>query len=119
MEVGGQRTSTQDVAWGPLVFEARRFVELRKKSLWQQFMSADSFGMGLFYTLNVSVTSLLCCVVLLGCTILYCLTHDSRCLRILWCKSHMLRSDSCVESVSIWAVKPYAERAVVASHSDM
>lgn len=49
----GSRQSTQDVAWGPLVFEARRFVELRKKSLWQQFLSSESFGMGLFYTLNV------------------------------------------------------------------
>lgn len=54
MEGGGGRDSTQDVVWGPLVFEARRFVELRKKSLWQQFLSAESFGMGLFYTLNVS-----------------------------------------------------------------
>ena len=53
VEVGNSRNSTQDVAWGPLVFEARRFVELRKKSLWQQFLSAESFGMGLFYTLNV------------------------------------------------------------------
>ncbi|KAL3151740.1 hypothetical protein ABBQ38_012718 [Trebouxia sp. C0009 RCD-2024] len=53
VEVGTGRDSTQDVVWGPLVFEARRFVELRKKSLWQQFMSAESFGMGLFYTLNV------------------------------------------------------------------
>jgi len=48
VEVGNSRNSTQDVAWGPLVFEARRFVELRKKSLWQQFLSAESFGMGLF-----------------------------------------------------------------------
>ena len=55
MEVGNGRDSTQDVVWGPLVFEARRFVELRKKSLWQQFLSAESFGMGLFYTLNVSL----------------------------------------------------------------
>ena len=55
VEVGSGRDSTQDVAWGPLVFEARRFVELRKKSLWQQFLSAESFGMGLFYTLNVSL----------------------------------------------------------------
>ena len=54
VEVGNGRDSTQDVVWGPLVFEARRFVELRKKSLWQQFLSAESFGMGLFYTLNVS-----------------------------------------------------------------
>lgn len=54
VEVSNGRDSTQDVAWGPLVFEARRFVELRKKSLWQQFLSAESFGMGLFYTLNVS-----------------------------------------------------------------
>ena len=54
VEVGNSRNSTQDVVWGPLVFEARRFVELRKKSLWQQFLSAESFGMGLFYTLNVS-----------------------------------------------------------------
>lgn len=52
MEVGS-RQSTQDVVWGPLVFEARRFVELRKKSLWQQFKSSESFGMGFFYTLNV------------------------------------------------------------------
>ncbi|KAK9819041.1 hypothetical protein WJX74_009705, partial [Apatococcus lobatus] len=42
-----------DVIWGPLVFEARRFVELRQKSFWQQFLSSESFGMGVFYTLNV------------------------------------------------------------------
>jgi MFS family permease len=42
-----------DVVWGPLVFEARRFVELRKKSFKEQFVSAESFGMGVFYTLNV------------------------------------------------------------------
>lgn len=54
VEVGNARDSTSDVVWGPLVFEARRFVELRKKSLWQQFLSAESFGMGFFYTLNVS-----------------------------------------------------------------
>lgn len=42
-----------DVVWGPLVFEARRFVELRKKSFWEQFLSTESFGMGVFYTLNV------------------------------------------------------------------
>ena len=59
VEVGNSRNSTQDVAWGPLVFEARRFVELRKKSLWQQFLSAESFGMGLFYTLNVRLQLLL------------------------------------------------------------
>lgn len=38
---------------GPLVFEARRFVELRKKSFKEQFFSSESFGMGVFYTLNV------------------------------------------------------------------
>ena len=38
---------------GALVFEPRRFVELRKKPFWQQFMSAESTGMGIFYTLNV------------------------------------------------------------------
>jgi hypothetical protein len=42
-----------DVVWGPLVFESRRFVELRKKSFKEQFMSTESFGMGVFYTLNV------------------------------------------------------------------
>ena len=42
-----------DVVWGPLVFEARRFVELRKKSFSDQFWSSESFGMGIFYTLNV------------------------------------------------------------------
>ncbi|KAL4517173.1 hypothetical protein Ndes2437B_g06781 [Nannochloris sp. 'desiccata'] len=42
-----------DVSWGPLVFEARHFVELRKKSFKEQFLSAESFGMGVFYTLNV------------------------------------------------------------------
>ncbi|KAK9804317.1 hypothetical protein WJX72_006375 [[Myrmecia] bisecta] len=42
-----------DVIWGPLVFEARRFVELRKKTFWQQLKSMESFGMGLFYTMNV------------------------------------------------------------------
>ena len=35
------------------VFEPRRFVELRKQSFWRQVKSAESFGMGLFYTLNV------------------------------------------------------------------
>lgn len=42
-----------DVVWGPLVFEARRFVELRKKSFKDQFYSSESFGMGIFYTTNV------------------------------------------------------------------
>ena len=42
-----------DVSFGPLIFEARRFVELRKKSFKEQFLSTESFGMGLFYTLNV------------------------------------------------------------------
>lgn len=42
-----------DVVWGPLVFEARRFVELRKKSFSEQFWSSESFGMGIFYTMNV------------------------------------------------------------------
>jgi hypothetical protein len=42
-----------DVVWGPLVCEARRFVELRKKSFKEQFLSTESFGMGVFYTLNV------------------------------------------------------------------
>jgi hypothetical protein len=42
-----------DVSWGPLVFEARRFVELRKKPFKEQFLSTESFGMGVFYTLNV------------------------------------------------------------------
>ncbi len=36
-----------------LVFEARRFVELRKKGFWKQFLSPESTGMGIFYTLNV------------------------------------------------------------------
>ena len=35
------------------MFEPRRFVELRKQSFWTQVKSAESFGMGLFYTLNV------------------------------------------------------------------
>ena len=38
---------------GELVFEPRRFVELRKKPFWQQFLSPESTGMGIFYTLNV------------------------------------------------------------------
>lgn len=42
-----------DVVWGPLVFESRRWVELRQKSFWRQFSSAESTGMGIFYTLNV------------------------------------------------------------------
>ena len=42
-----------DVSWGPLIFEARRFVELRKKTFKEQFLSTESFGMGVFYTLNV------------------------------------------------------------------
>ena len=42
-------------ACGPAlqVFEPRRFVELRKKDFVTQALSAESFGMGLFYTLNV------------------------------------------------------------------
>ena len=43
----------QGVVWGPLVFEARRFVELRKLSFFEQFKSSESFGMGCFYTLCV------------------------------------------------------------------
>ena len=39
--------------WGPLIFESRRFVELRQKDLWQQITSAESTGLGLFYTLNI------------------------------------------------------------------
>ena len=39
--------------WGPLIFESRRWVELRQKSFWRQFLSAESTGMGIFYTLNV------------------------------------------------------------------
>lgn len=42
-----------NVVWGPLIFESRRFVELRQKSLWQQITSAESTGLGLFYTLNI------------------------------------------------------------------
>jgi len=42
-----------DVSYGPLIFESRRFVELRKKTFKEQFMSTESFGMGIFYTLNV------------------------------------------------------------------
>lgn len=42
-----------DVVWGPLVFEPRRYVELRKKDFVTQALSAESLGMGLFYTLNV------------------------------------------------------------------
>ena len=38
---------------GALVFEPRRFVELRKKPFWLQFLSSESTGMGIFYTLNV------------------------------------------------------------------
>ncbi|KAK9901983.1 hypothetical protein WJX75_000204 [Coccomyxa subellipsoidea] len=38
---------------GVLVFESRRFVELRKQGFWKQFFSAESTGMGIFYTLNV------------------------------------------------------------------
>ena len=44
-------TSLQE--WGALVFESRRFVELRKQTFWTQFLSNESFGMGVFYTLNV------------------------------------------------------------------
>lgn len=42
-----------DVSYGPLIFESRRFVELRKRTFKEQFMSTESFGMGVFYTLNV------------------------------------------------------------------
>ena len=40
-------------SYGKLTFEARRFVELREKPFWAQFRSAESTGMGAFYTLNV------------------------------------------------------------------
>ena len=43
----------RDVSYGPLVFESRRFVELRKKTFSEQFRSTESLGMGIFYTLNV------------------------------------------------------------------
>jgi len=42
-----------DVSYGPLVFESRRFVDLRKKSFSEQFRSTESLWMGVFYTLNV------------------------------------------------------------------
>ena len=42
-----------DVSYGPLVFESRRFVDLRKKSFLEQFRSTESLWMGVFYTLNV------------------------------------------------------------------
>ncbi len=42
-----------DVSYGPLVFESRRFVDLRKKSFSEQVRSAESLWMGVFYTLNV------------------------------------------------------------------
>lgn len=45
----------QDISWGPLVFEARRFVELRKKTFSEQFWSTEALGMGIFYTLNVFI----------------------------------------------------------------
>lgn len=35
------------------MFEPRRFVELRKKDFVTQALSAESFGMGIFYTVNV------------------------------------------------------------------
>lgn len=35
------------------MFESRRWVELRSQSFWRQFLSAESTGMGVFYTLNV------------------------------------------------------------------
>jgi hypothetical protein len=38
---------------GALVFESRRFVELRKQTFWRQLTSNESTGMGIFYTLNV------------------------------------------------------------------
>jgi len=47
------QNQNSDVAFGPLTFEARRFVELREKRFWAQFVSAESTGMGIFYTLNV------------------------------------------------------------------
>jgi MFS family permease len=44
-----------DISWGPLIFESRRFVELRKKTFKEQFFSAESCGMGIFYTLNIFI----------------------------------------------------------------
>lgn len=46
------------VAWGPLVFEARRFVTLRKKTFLEQLRSPESFGMGVFYTTNMFMMQL-------------------------------------------------------------
>ena len=34
------------------MFESRRWVELRKQSFKRQMLSAESTGMGIFYTLN-------------------------------------------------------------------
>lgn len=51
VEAGG--APNLDVVWGPLVFESRRWVELRKQSFMRQLLSAESTGMGIFYTLNV------------------------------------------------------------------
>ncbi|KDD76078.1 hypothetical protein H632_c366p1 [Helicosporidium sp. ATCC 50920] len=42
-----------DVVWGPLVFEARRFVDLRKETFWRQLLSPGFAGMCIYYTLNV------------------------------------------------------------------
>ena len=46
--------------WGPLIFESRRWVELRQQSFWRQFLSAESTGMGIFYTLNVFCIQVSC-----------------------------------------------------------
>jgi len=50
---GGATQPAAGVTYGPLTFEARRFVDLREKSFWAQFTSPESTGMGAFYTLNV------------------------------------------------------------------
>lgn len=57
------------------MFEPRRFVELRKKDFMTQALSAESLGMGLFYTCNVFwiqfyLGAALCACSLTACSLL-------------------------------------------------
>lgn len=43
----------REVSGGPVVFEARRFVEIRRKTFMEQLFSVEFGAMGVFYTLNI------------------------------------------------------------------
>lgn len=80
--------------WGPLIFESRRFVELRQKSLWQQITSAESTGLGLFYTLNI-----FCIQVMADSALSRTLTHNSDQSFSAWPQNPFLDLQLCSHSL--------------------